>query len=409
MPAGTLERSHKVARPDPADRAHLPALDGIRGIAILAVVSFHVAVVASHGAVWSYRTSPPAYSWPFFAGSIGVDVFFVLSGLLVFRSWQSLRARHSDDWLRTIVEFARRRGRRILPPYWAALVVLVAWRAPEWLSTSRGWRNITLFTSLNQFMDPSLPNDLNTVTWSLTTETHFYIALPVLALVFIRYGMRRTIALLLLSTVAWRLAVGGTGGEAEWIFGRVDQFAAGMGAATLISDHRAGRTSALLSWLRRRYTRWILGAGLAGLALVHGALRLRAKPLAFLAVLHPLAGLMIAGLLVSILCGRRIRVLHSRVLGWLGLVSYSLYLWHWPLLAEGTARWGSAPVVLAAALASAVVLSVLSYALLERPFVRTGATDRQRDVGISTEATMANSPWFASSGSALAVPAGNST
>jgi peptidoglycan/LPS O-acetylase OafA/YrhL len=345
-------------------------LDGVRGLAILAVVAFHVAVVATQGATWSYRSSPPAYSWPFFAGSLGVDVFFVLSGFLVYRSWQSLRARHSNDSFRTIVEFGRRRGRRILPPYWVALAVLVVWRAPHWLETTRGWRNILLFTSLNHFMDPSLPNDLNTVTWSLTTETHFYIALPILALVFARFGARPTVVALIFTTLAWRLAVGGTGGEAEWIFGRVDQFAAGMGAAALVSDEGARASSRLFRWLRGPMARWVLGAGLAGLAVAHGALRLRAKPLWFLAVLHPLAGLLIAGLLVSILCGRKVRILHSRVLGWLGLVSYSLYLWHWPLLAESTARWGAMPLVLAGAVTAGLAAAALSYAFLERPFLR---------------------------------------
>lgn len=405
MSAPTIERVHKLA----PDRSHIPALDGIRGVAILAVVAFHVAVVASHGASWSYSESPPLYSWPIFAGSLGVDAFFVLSGLLVYRSWQGLRSRNRDDGLRTIVEFARRRGRRILPPYWVALAVLLVWRTPEWLSTAHGWRNIAMFTSLNQFMDPSLPNDLNTVTWSLTTEAHFYAALPLLALAVGRLGVRKAIVLLLITTVAWRITAGGTGAEAEWIFGRIDQFAAGMGAATLVSDHQAGKTSALLDWLSGRSARWTLGAGLAALALTHGALRLRPKPLVFLAVLHPLAGLMIAGLLVSILCGNSVRVLQSRVLRWLGLISYSLYLWHWPLLAEGTARWGAAPPVLAGAVALGLAIAVLSYALLERPFQRVPARQEpQRGLGNRTEATIANPPWFASS-AWVPAPVGNRT
>lgn len=353
---------------------HVPALDGLRGLAILAVVAFHVAVVMSDGAPWAYRTSPPVYSWPAFAGSLGVDLFFVLSGFLVLRSWQGIRERHAGDGVRSLVEFARRRGRRILPPYWVALAVLVVWRAPEWLSTLRGWRNIGMFVSLNQFLDPGLPQQLNTVTWSLTTETHFYVLVPLLALAGLRLGWRRTLAATLALTVAWRIVHGGTGGEAEWILGRADQFVAGMAAASLVAAHAAGRTSAVGRWLTGPWAGRILWTGLGLLALAHGGLRLAPKPLGFLVLLHPIAGIAMAGLLARGLMRGSIARLDAPVIGpplrWLGVASYSLYLWHWPLLAEAVRAWGPSVPVVGAALAAGLAVSALSYRFLERPFTK---------------------------------------
>ncbi|HYZ93852.1 MAG TPA: acyltransferase [Actinomycetota bacterium] len=409
MSAPPLQRIHKVTRAEHSAPAHFPALDGVRGIAILAVVGFHIAVVASAQAPWAYRASPPVASWPIFAGSLGVDVFFVLSGLLVYRSWQSLRARYRSEGLRSVVEFARRRGRRILPPYWFALLILIPWRAPHWLESLDGCRNIGMFASLNQFLDTKLPGELSTVTWSLTTETHFYLALPILALAMARFGWRVVLPALIVTTLVWRAAAGGTGAEAEWIFGRADQFVAGIAASSLIADFQSGRRSALLRWLTGRRAGLVLVASLAGLVVAHGSMRLLPKPLVFTTVLHPLAGLLVAGLLVRIVCTGKMRVLHNGVLGSLGLISYSLYLWHWPLLAEAVARWGTSAPVIAGALAAGLTASVASYWLLERPFVGAGAARADQPEPGTTEATIANSPWSAPAAVVAVAPLGNNT
>jgi len=419
MPAPSLAQAHeRGARTTghPGTREQLPALDGLRGVAILAVVAFHVAVIVSHNAPWAYRSSPPWYAWPVFAGSLGVDVLFVLSGFLVLRSWRSIRQRFDQDGLRSVVEFARRRGRRILPPFWLSLAILIPWRAPQWLSSAEGWSNIAMFASLNQFVDPSLPESLSAVTWSLTTETHFYVLLPVLAFVGVRYGWGRMLACTLVATVGWRLVAGGTGDQAEWILGRADQFVAGMFASTLVDRHRSGGSSVMLRFLTGRRAGWFLAGGLVLTAVTHGALRLRPKPLVFLALVHAVAGLAVAGLLVRGVCRGRMPILRNRVLGWFGLVSYSLYLWHWPLLAEASARWGATAPVVAGAVGAAVAVSVLSYAIVERPFLRSRSSPRaiepekdQRWLGSNTEATIANSPWSISSSSAEPAPLGNST
>jgi peptidoglycan/LPS O-acetylase OafA/YrhL len=350
--------------------AHVRALDGLRGAAILAVVAFHTAVMATRGADWAGHRPPPLALWPLFAGKLGVDVFFVLSGFLVARSWQQARVRYDGSTPRAVLSFARRRARRIIPPYWASLVVLIPWRTPGWLSTTHGWWNIFLFASTNQFLNTELPHRVNVVTWSLTTEVHFYVLLPLLAFVLRRFGWTKLVVVLLAVSVVWRLMQGGTGGASEWIIGRADQFAAGMAAASVVAEHGRGRTSRVAAWLLRPRSGAVLALSAVAVAIPLGATQLLGKPLAFLATFHAVFAVVAAGALVRMLCRPQRTVLEQRWLGFLGAVSYSLYLWHWPLMMEASRRWGPSAPVLAGALAAAAVMTLMSYRFLERPFTR---------------------------------------
>jgi peptidoglycan/LPS O-acetylase OafA/YrhL len=364
-----MSTAPQAAAPGPQ---RLQALDGVRGVAIVAVVAFHTAVMATRGAGWAGQTNPPAGLMPVFAGKLGVDVFFVLSGFLVLRSWQDLRGRlgHRD----AVSEFARRRARRILPAYWFSLLLLVPLRAPEWLTSFSGFENIVVFASLQQFLDVQLPHRLNVVTWSLTTEVHFYVLLPALAYLFVRFGWRKVLPLLVAGAVVWRVLNGGTGGEAEWIFGRVDGFAAGMVAATLYDDHRAGRHQALVAALRSRWAGMVLAVAFLAVAAPLGVMQLLPKPLAYQASLHAIVGLLIAAWLVRGACEGFPKVFSNRALRGLGDVSYSLYLWHWPILMEASARYGNSAQVLAGALGVTAVLTAITYAAFERPFMKTRRT-----------------------------------
>jgi peptidoglycan/LPS O-acetylase OafA/YrhL len=363
---------------------HVRGLDGLRGLAIFAVVAFHAAVVVTEHADWAYHRRPPFYLWPLFAGSLGVDVFFVLSGFLVYRSWRTIKLRHRGNPFRAFAEFGRRRVRRLVPPYWFCLLILIPWRAPQWFGAARGPRNVLMFVSLNQFLDPGLPRRINAVTWSLTTEMHFYVLLPVLALLLVRLRWGRFVIAMLATAVVWRATAGGTGGAAEWIFGRVDQFGVGMAAAMLIADESASRRSSVVRLLHARATPWVLGLVLGVVGLTHGAMRLAPKPDLFLLVLHPLAGIAIAGCVVRAMTRGSMSALGHRPLTWLGTISYSLYLWHWPLLTETVGRWGPTSYALTGALAASVAIATLSYMLFERPLLRPrAATGTNRDEKLS--------------------------
>ena len=379
-PKSRRDASRTIPPSSASRAARAPALDGLRGVAILAVVAFHVAVMATRDAAWAGERMPPAALWPLFAGKLGVDVFFVLSGFLVLGSWRQLRARHDGSSTRAAVAFAGRRARRIIPPYWFSLLILVPLRAPEWLGTAEGWRNILMFASTNQFLDTGLPHRVNVVTWSLTTEVHFYVLVPLLALLIARTGWRSFVLGLVAIAVGWRLAVGGTGNEAEWILGRVDQFAAGMAAASIVAG-RHDRTRALVRGLRSRTAGIVLALAALAVAVPLGALQLVPKPLVYRSVFHSLFGLVLAAFLVRLATRERGSRLEHPWLRAAGLVSYSLYLWHWALMMEATARWGPSGIVLAAALAATAVITVVSYVLFERPLTHGGAAgDRASEV-----------------------------
>lgn len=353
---------------------HVASLEGLRGVAIAAVVMFHTAVMATRGASWAGVSSPPLELWPVFAGKLGVDVFFVLSGFLVFRSWQQLRRRYDGSSPAALLEFGRRRARRILPPYWFSLAVFIPLRSPEWLLSWHGWSNVLMFASGQQFLEPELPHRINAVTWSLTTEIHFYLLLPFLALVFVRTGWARLLVALIACSIVWRVATGGTGGQSEWILGRADQFAAGMAASAVVAEHARGQTSAILRLVRARFAGWVMVIVLLAIAIPLAATQLLPQPMAFQSTFHVFAGLLIAGFIVRLLTTDRRSVLSNRVLCGLGACSYSLYLWHWTLMMEATRHWGNGAHVIGAALAVSAVMTAVSYRFFEKPFTRSAPT-----------------------------------
>jgi peptidoglycan/LPS O-acetylase OafA/YrhL len=84
----------------------------------------------------------------------------------------------------------------------------------------------------------------------------------------------------------------------------------------------------------------------------------------------------IAGWLVRIACRQRFLVLSNAALVGLGHVSYSLYLWHWPLLIEATGRFGRSVTVITGALIATAACTALTYVFVEKPFMNGPARDR---------------------------------
>ena len=343
------------------------ALDGVRGIAIAWVVALH--------AVLYLRGSGPQSRWlePLLAGDLGVDLFFVLSGFLLFRSWQAVRSGRGLG--RASVEYARRRALRILPVYWVSLVVLIPVTAPALIDEQR-WGDLALFASVQQFLGGTLPWEVNGVTWSLTTEIHFYMVLPLAAALMVRAGPARTLVGLVAMSLAWRVWVEtGARWPSDLLPGRIDQFAAGMAAAWVVATpaHQLGRLGQLL---RSRHACAAMSALLACVVTVHGAVINRAPDLRvpWQMVAHPMIGLLLACVLVRVATAPRSRVLAAAPARALGHVSYSLYLWHLPFLAM-TQWWepGRTAGGLSLLIAAGLAASILSYALIERPLLRRKA------------------------------------
>ncbi|MFJ2865546.1 acyltransferase family protein [Kitasatospora sp. NPDC087314] len=368
--------------------AFRPDIEGLRGVAVLAVLAYHAAVPGLAG------------------GYVGVDVFFVISGFLITGL---LLGRPIGLW-----DFAARRARRILP---AAATVLVATAAAggALLDPLRGtdlardliaaagqfanWRFVGQQTDyLAAGRDPSPLQHF----WSLGVENQFYLLWGVLLLGLARYlhGRRRTIAITVATTavgaVSLLLCVRWTATSAPLAYfstaSRLWEFAAGACAA-LLGGALAGRDLAGRDLAGRapgarergRGTAWTLRAlGWGGAAAVLGSVLSydRDTPFPGTAALLPVLGtaaVLLAGPAHRALGATDVgRLLATRPLRAAGRLSYAWYLWHWPVLTIAQARYGALPWTTLAALAAASALPAwLTMRLVEQP-LRYGSSPAPR-------------------------------
>lgn len=351
------------------------ALDGLRGLAVVAVIGFHLYRFAVIG--WTAGGADvPVWAWPVGIGQFGVDVFFVLSGFLVVRSWAGLRARR-PGWP-AAREFFRRRALRIFPGFLAAVVVLTPLFAPELLAPSR-WGDLALLASTQGYWKAGLVHEVNAVFWSLTPEVDFYLLVPLVAVVLAagrRWGL---LAAAVGVSVAWQA---GASGElpSGVILGRIDQFAAGAVVATLYAGHLDGRPHPVVDLVRRRHAGWAMGLGIVGLGVVLGAVLGPVSSGPWLALVHPAASLLFAGVILRLAVDEPDGWLAAPFFRYAGMVSYGVYLWHYRVIAAGFAATGITPGDGTPGLAVATLCAVLvavslavgtaSYLFVERPFLR---------------------------------------
>lgn len=170
----------RVATPLRA-RGVFPALDGLRIIAVTAVVMTHSAF--STGNYGPGRTGRAVLSHL----DIGVAIFFVISGFLISREW--LQPDRDTAGLPSLRAYARRRGWRILPMYW--LTVVVAFLALP-ANHARSWADWVRHLLLVQIYGDHQTVFGLTQTWSLSTEVAFYALLPALAWVIVRFAADRS-------------------------------------------------------------------------------------------------------------------------------------------------------------------------------------------------------------------------
>ena len=341
---------------------HFPYIDGLRGLSIIAVILFHL----------------DAALLP--AGFSGVDIFFVISGFVVSASLHGL---HFDRFRDFAKFFYARRLRRIVPGLAVVLLASTAFTAlfipraylsshiqETALSAFFGFSNIALALDSNGYFAPRAEYNPFTHTWSLGVEEQFYLVFPLLYFAFLRSQKARRVGMICLlalsaSSLGYCLLEDNATFKFYMIFGRFWELGVGVGLYLLLD--RRGRRPASGPTMHENKFFTILGAALIVSGFVVGKPELFPIP----GGLMPVLG---TALLILGLHGRRPQswiagFFVARPVIQIGILSYSLYLWHWPVFV--LFRWTvgfETPGQKLVALFIAIFLSVASYQLIERPF-----------------------------------------
>lgn len=332
-----------------------PELDGLRGVAVMLVLVYHVLQPAR------------------FAGFLGVDVFFVLSGFLITTI---LLAEHRGSATLRLGMFYARRFLRLYP----ALLTMLVLSFPLYVAVDAGgdltvqakravvaatYTGNLYMTYRHQWLGPDAH------TWSLALEEQYYLVWPLLLLLALRLGLRRTglVAVLL---------VGAAGASAlsvrDFTFG-TDVFPVQSTCGGLL----IGSALAVLFDSSPRSMRacsapavGALGVALLGACLVDFSLTRRVPDGWFVPAAEVATALVIAQTTADF--GRRLlgRVLSWPPAVWIGKISYGVYLWHYPLVLvcahelSGWPPWARLAVVALVSLA----LAWASFTIVETPFLR---------------------------------------
>lgn len=338
---------------------HLPALDGLRGVAILLVL-------ACHGLV-------PWFLWA--GGAVGVAVFFTLSGFLI----TSLLLQDQEQVGR--IRFARfyaRRTRRLLPALLALVaVILLLGASGALIDGAVQWPTVvgSVFYSANWVMaiHGPYPHDVLGHTWSLSIEEQFYVVWPIVFAMLARRSLRLVMwvgglvcaAALVERMLLWDPALGD---NARIYFGtdtRTDGLMFGCLLAVAMKSVRVERARPLV-------VLW----GFAGIAL---ATAFRGPGVIVLA--PTVVSLATCAVIFGGAQDGGFRGLEWQPLRWVGQRSYGIYLWHAPVGAVagrvvGHAWWVYAPTLLSGAL----LVAAASWRFIESPWLR-----RSGDAGDSAQ------------------------
>jgi len=371
-----------------ASASFFPELESLRGWAILLVLLFHAdGAVMGNGRIGT--TVSPLLAF-ITTGYTGVTLFFVLSAFLLARPFLG----EGGDGRRVDLEnFVRRRVLRIMPLYTAAVVAAVAFSYSHAGAVVDGLRALIFLNSFTGSIGSLLP--YSAVWWSLATEVQFYVALPLLGIALrtrrgrmvgiaallvwaIAYAAVATDQILLSNTARFRLNLS--------ILGRAPAFLFGIAASWIVLHYGERIRSAMArrTWLKNGGADLLLLANLFALSLLlqkmtyHGFIpTMIGMPAWHIAE----SFLWTTTVLFVVLAPLRARAaISNRVMGLLGLFSYSLYMIHEPIMFFGLGPLvgRGVPVdidvvlrigVFSAAFALCIALSAVTYRLIERPFL----------------------------------------
>jgi len=366
-----------MPKPVGGDQRYMPGLDGLRALAVLAVIAFHEQFTWASG------------------GLLGVGIFFTLSGFLItsllIEQWSSRGSiKLGDFWLR--------RARRLLPALFVMLALVTAWitiadRAR--LASLRGavgaaagyfsnWYLIAKNQSYFARFAPPAPLDH---LWSLAVEEQFYLLWPILligGLVLVRRLSKQAPRWLILPTIALSLAsifamshLYTPGADPTRVYEGTDTRAFGLLVGAILA--LAWPTGRAVKPGRVAFRVLVDVAGVAGLATIAVLIWRLGEYSAFayrgglvllsVATVAVVATTACPGSLVGLALG-------WRPLRWIGARSYGIYLWHYPVIVLTTPA-NSKPDLVRAAIqvAAVIVIAALSWRFIEEP-IRHGAIGR---------------------------------
>ncbi|WP_162623073.1 acyltransferase family protein [Billgrantia lactosivorans] len=327
-------------------------IDGLRAVAVLPVILFHADLP------------------PFSGGFVGVDVFFVISGYLI----TLLLIGEIESGRFSLARFYERRAKRLLPALFFVLILCTPlawlWMLPsQFEEYAQSLMAISFFVSnihfwkKDDYFAPEAESNPLLHTWSLSLEEQFYIIFPLLLVMIWRYGRKSAFRIVMLLTLASFLL-------SEWGW-RYSPSASFYLLPTRAWELGAGSICAFLAHRSKPSPRAVLP--LFGLCLIAYAVVLFDDETPFPSVytLVPVVG---AVLVILFGDGRGLadKFLRSRIMVGIGLISYSAYLWHQPLMALARIRseaYPSPSTMLALALAS-LGLAYLTWRYVELPFRR---------------------------------------
>lgn len=358
---------HPVYRPD---------IDGLRAVAILSVVIFHAFPLRLPG------------------GFIGVDVFFVISGFLI--STIIFRSLHRGDF--SFTEFYAHRIKRIFP---ALIVVLTACYAFGWfallpdefkqlgkhIATGAGFiQNFALWQEVGYFDTAAELKPLLHL-WSLAIEEQFYLLFPILVFAVWRIGLNVLTVVLVLGFISFGLNIFGVNANPAETFFMPQTRAWELMTGSILAYLQFFKRAKFSAWIQHLVFHPILfrhppvptrrGEVLNNILSVVGLLLIVAAVI-FINKSKPFPGywalLPVSGTFFLILAGPEAwcnkGILANKLMVFVGVISYPLYLWHWPILSFARIVEGEIPSreVRIGAVVLSFVLAWLTYRLIEKPF-----------------------------------------
>jgi peptidoglycan/LPS O-acetylase OafA/YrhL len=390
----------------PPGNPRFALFDSLRGLAAVCILVFHVS------ALTGMLLKPVVGDAIVVLGPNSLIVFFAISGFLLYRPFAAGTAgvRRSPR----VARYLRRRVLRIVPAYWLALTVLAIFPGIVGVFTEDWWR---YYFFLQLYSSETLAGGIP-VAWSLCVEVSFYLLLPLWVLGIRRLATRAgpdawlraelvplaaaAAAAVLVQVLAQRNVVSDL--VATSLAGQLVWLTVGMALAVAsVATERAGGAGRFVGLVTERPELCWAGAALAFVGLIvvtepeglSGIVRTLSerqpipKTLASIALSAAMASLiLLPAVFGEGAGGLPRRLLASRVLTWLGVISYGLFLWHLPVahflaLPEDPFRFSASgldliaqlpqattAILIALTLAATCVLATASYYLVELPFLR---------------------------------------